>query len=164
MHEPVNCYWWIEITLLTVKFTINTVCIWSVIVQVLHQYLPRPCVIMCKCCFLVQFLYLMNEWISHQFLFQKLLGLFLGLEVYCSDRCLIFFFRVLEKLGPFVLHFISHIIFPLMAYTLCAWKVISKHNIKEPAALEGWFLSSVCMVGLIWTVSHTVTETFTIMC
>ena len=99
MHEPVNCYWWIEITLLTVKFTINTVCIWSVIVQVLHQYLPRPCVIMCKCCFLVQFLYLMNEWISHQFLFQKLLGLFLGLEVYCSGRCLMFFFRVLENAG-----------------------------------------------------------------
>jgi hypothetical protein len=69
-----------------------------------------------------------------------------------------------KMLGLSVFHFISHSIFPLMVYTLCACKVISKLNIKKPAALEGLILSFVCMVRLIWTVSNFVIETFTIMC
>lgn len=120
--EPVNCYW-IEITLLTVKYTINTVCIWSMIVQVLHQYLPGPCMIMYKCCFLVKFLYLVNEWISHQFLVRKLLGLFLGLEVDCSDRCLMFYFRVLENAGSLCFTFYQSHYLPFDGiYSMCLKK------------------------------------------
>jgi len=61
--------------------------------------------IMYWCCFLVKFLYLVNERISHLFIVQKLPSLFLGLEVDCSDRCLKFFIRVLENAEPICFSF-----------------------------------------------------------
>jgi hypothetical protein len=61
-----------------------------------------------------------NEWILQSILVQKLLGLFLGLEVDCSDRCLMFFFRVLENAGPLCFScYQSHYLPFNVVYSVC---------------------------------------------